>query len=329
MRSSIPVLTIAAAIALAACTGAPSPSGESTETTAAIPEVDIAELGAESIGVEPFADFAVSSGELAWVSGVNPGIVAYDATMTPVFQVETGTVWAALEFGFGAVWAPESTDDLQATTLLRIDATTGEVARFAVPARGIPPESSIAVTDNAVWALIEGVPWTLVALDPATGVTMLTVDLGEDSASAVRGGFGSLWVTRPSGVLERRDAVTGEIQAEIEIERSLTFLAIGPDSVWVINQLGNVFRVDPDSNEVVVTIEASPSGIIGGDIVATADAVWVQASDYLGVQIDPATNSVVQRVGPNEGSGSVAITDDGAVWITAHDVATLYRIPPG
>ena len=57
------------------------------------------------------------------------------------------------------------------------------------------------------------------------------------------------------------------------------------------------------------------------------DAVWVQATTRLGVEIDPLKNAVVQRVGPSEGSGSVAITADGAVWITAHDALKLYRIP--
>ncbi len=76
-------------------------------------------------------------------------------------------------------------------------------------------------------------------------------------------------------------------------------------------------------------ITANPNGIIGGDIVATADAVWVQANSVLGVQIDPSTNAVIQRVGPAKGSGGVAISADGAVWITAHDALRLYRIPPG
>ena len=63
-------------------------------------------------------------------------------------------------------------------------------------------------------------------------------------------------------------------------------------------------------------------------IVAGDEAIWVQADSRLAVQIDPADNTVVQRLVPAEGSGSIAITDDGAVWITAHDVLKLYRIPP-
>lgn len=315
---------------LGACAGvADQPSASPTASEP--PDVDISELDAQSITVEPFGDFLMSSGDLVWVSGVEPGIVAYDAAMAPVFQVETGTVWAALEFGHGFIWASEAADGGRATTLLRIDPATAEVTRFALPSPGVPEESSIAVTDDAVWAIIPpspGDPWTLVGLDPATGAVVRTLDAGTDTLAAVRGGFGSLWVTRPNGLLARIDPLSGEVDAEIELPASSTFLSVGPDAVWVMNQLGDLSRVDPATNEVVATIAANPSGISGGDIVASEDAVWLQANTRLAVQIDPATNAVVQRLTPPEGSGSVAITDDGAVWITAHDVHKLYRIPP-
>lgn len=331
------VLAVAALLLLTACAGpdagstADTPTASATEAGGA-PDVDIASLGAASIAVEPFADFAMSSGELVWVSGAAPGIVAYDAGMDAVLKVETGEVTAALAFGHGAVWAAETSAGGSATTLLRVDATTGAVQRFPVPAPGVPPESSIGVTDDAVWVAIpsadDGGAWTAHGLDPATGASVRSIDLGDDAVAAVRGGFGSVWVTRATGVLGRYDAMTGESRAEIALSRSSTFLSIGPDAVWVMNQLGEVARVDPRTDEVVATIEANPGGIIGGDIVATDDAVWLQATTRLGVEIDPATNEVVRRLVPAQGSGGVAVTDDGAVWFTAHDEEALHRIPP-
>ncbi|QAY74755.1 hypothetical protein ET445_16855 [Agromyces protaetiae] len=326
---AIALLLTAAGCADGASGPSPSPTASEPEEP---PDVDIGELGAESIEVEPFGDFLMSSGDLVWVSGVAPGIVAYDDTMSPVFQVETGTVWSALEFGHGYIWAAEAADDLQATALVRIAPADGTAVRFAVPSPGVPQESSIAVTEDAVWA---GIPpaadgaWSLVGLDPESGAVVHTFDAGSDAIAAVRGGFGSLWVTRPTGVLARFDPGTGELVAEIELPPSSTFLSVGPDAVWVMDQRGRVSKVDPETNEVSATIDANPLGIIGGDIVATADAVWLQATSRLAVEIDPATNAVVQRLLPAEGSGSVAVTADGAVWITAHDVLKLYRIPPG
>lgn len=328
--------TCVAVVALLAGCSAPQATGR-TPTSAPTdesgpPDVDVSQLGAESLTVEPFADFAMSSGDLVWVSGVDPGIVAYDADMDAVFSVEAGEVWAALEFGHGAIWASEAPTGQRATTLLKIDPATGGATRFSVPEPGIPQESSVAVTDGAVWVIVPGAApganGTLVGLDPASGQQIRTIDIGPDTAAAVRGGFGSLWLTRPTGLLERYNPETGASEAQIELALSSTFLSIGPDAVWVMNQLGEVARVDPATDTVVATIDAAPAGIAGGDIVAGDDAVWLQADTRLAVEIDPADDTVVQRLVPAQGSGSIAITDDGAVWITAHDVETLYRIPP-
>ena len=260
-------------LTVTSCAGsasAPSPSSTASDEP---PDVDIGDLDAESITVRPFGDFLMSSGDLVWVSGVTPGIVAYDDTMAPVFEVEAGAVWAGLEFGHGFVWSSEAPDGAEATTLLRIDPATGAATRFAVPSPGIPEESSIAVTADAVWAIIppQGADarWKLVGLDPASGAMIRTLDVGTDALAAVRGGFGSLWVTRPTGMLARIDPVSGDILAEIELPSSSTFLSVGPDAVWIMNQLGDVSRVDPVTNEVVATITANPNGIVGGDIVAT------------------------------------------------------------
>ena len=103
MRRSIAVAVLVASLfTVTSCAGqasAPSPTA-----TAEPPDVDIDDLGAESITVQPFGDFVMSSGDLVWVSGVAPGIVAYDHAMQAVFEVAAGTVWAALEFGHGYIW---------------------------------------------------------------------------------------------------------------------------------------------------------------------------------------------------------------------------------
>jgi hypothetical protein len=51
----------------------------------------------------------------------------------------------------------------------------------------------------------------------------------------------------------------------------------------------------------------------------------VRTSSELALRIDPATAAVTRRVGPAAGSGSVAIDGD-SVWISAHDVTTVWRI---
>ena len=74
-------------------------------------------------------------------------------------------------------------------------------------------------------------------------------------------------------------------------------------------------------------IRVSLGGISGGDIAATADAVWVRVTkDALAVLINPQTNAVVDRVGPSAGSGGIAVAD-ASVWITAHDRQSIWRLP--
>src|SRR6478735_6049751 len=167
-------LLLSGAAATAMMTSCSAPSSLPTATASAQPpDVDIAELDARSLTVQPFADFVMSSGDLVWVSGAAPGIVAYDQDMNAVFSVEAGVVSAALEFGHDAIWASEAQPGQRSTTLLKIDAGTGAATRFPIPEPGIPAESSIAVTDDAVWVIVPlsatNETWMLVGLDPDSG----------------------------------------------------------------------------------------------------------------------------------------------------------------
>jgi streptogramin lyase len=54
--------------------------------------------------------------------------------------------------------------------------------------------------------------------------------------------------------------------------------------------------------------------------------VWVRDTEQLVARIDPSTDRVTEWIGPSKGSGSVAV-GHGNVWISAHDVATIYRVP--
>ncbi len=76
--------------------------------------------------------------------------------------------------------------------------------------------------------------------------------------------------------------------------------------------------------QAVATILVSEIPVDGGDIAAGAGPSG-QISDSLVARIDPATNSVTQRIGRPAGSGSVA-ADNAAVWISAHDIDRIYRV---
>ena len=114
--------------------------------------------------------------------------------------------------------------------------------------------------------------------------------------------------------------------ATIAVGPAPRFLVIGEGSVWVMNQLdGTVSRVDPQTDKVTATIDVGDE-IYGGDIAAGGGSVWVRGGPALLARIDPARDLVIERYSPHPGSGSVA-ADDDAVWVSAHDVATIWRLP--
>jgi hypothetical protein len=88
---------------------------------------------------------------------------------------------------------------------------------------------------------------------------------------------------------------------------------------------GSVSHVDPATNTVKATIPAFDS-IQGGDIAVGGGSVWLRGGPDLLARIDPVTDTVATIYGPLAGSGSVA-ADDDAVWATAHDISTIWRLP--
>lgn len=149
-------------------------------------------------------------------------------------------------------------------------------------------------------------------------------------AAGVRFGFGSLWVTDPSSQdLTRLDPETGEVQATVAVDYGASFQDVSDDSVWVMNNsLGTVLRVDPATNSVVARVTVADGGVDGGDLTVGGGSVWARVSDALVVRVDPATNEVTARLGEPKGSGSAA-SDGRNLWVSAHDVFAVYRIPVG
>ncbi len=312
---------------------APARSSASSASAAPLPEAeDVTTLGTMTIQARPFPDFMLTVGDTVWVSGVEPGIVGYDSvTGQKRAAVQTGDVYLAMEAGHGALWAAEASDGRYPDTLLRIDPATGEVAfRAAAPEPGLKPESSLAVTDDAVWGIVgqfeEFTDRRLASFDPDTG-EVLDVVPAPEAAASVRGGFGSLWVSTAQSTVVRIDPADGTEQATIPTGSGSGFLTVTDDAVWVLNGGdGTVSRIDPDTDEVVATVQVSEGAISGGDIVGDDGSVWARTAKELAVEVDPATNEVVRVLGPAAGSGSIALSD-GAVWITAHDTFEVHRVP--
>jgi virginiamycin B lyase len=315
------------AVGCAAGTPTSAAAGGSTASPAgALPAPrDVGAVGGSSMKALGEPDWALGVGGGVWVAGVGTGLRRYDAA-TGATTDEQMLDWVCLgmDQGFGSVWAASCS--FEAPVLARLDPLSGAVrARIALPA---PPaqESSVGAGEGAVWLLTSD-GTHLLAIDPGSNAVRRSYP-APANAAAVRAGLGAVWVTGgASGRLLRLDPATGATVATVMVGRGAGFLALGPDAVWVLNTSdGTVSRVDPRTNAVTATITVASGAVDGGDIAAGADAVWVRVTDALAVRIDPKTNTVTERLGPRSGSGGVAIADRW-VWLTAHDVQTIWRLP--
>ena len=260
----------------------------------------------EAIVAEPDADWVALAAGVVWVAGVGDGIGRFDpdtGEARGAIRLPGTVICLAMDTGFGALWA----GDCNNRELLRVDARTGELtARIPLPA-GLVEEGSVAVGDDGVWLLQRTGPMTLVGIDPSSNSVASSIP-APTGAAAVRSGFGSLWVTDPAqGAVHRISPTSGQVLASIEVGRGPRFLAVGEGAIWTLDAWsGTVTRVDPGSDSAVATILVSEIPVDGGDIAVGGGAVWARVSDSLVARIDPATNSVTQRIGRPAGSGSVA-----------------------
>lgn len=288
-----------------------------------MPMTDIASAGGAHFEIAGALDWLLVVEGVAWAMGDAP-LTRIDASGNVLSTTKLpGSVCLAPDQGFGSVWAATC----GAPNLVRLDPATGAIqATVPLPVADVHVEGSIGVSADAVWA-ISADGQTLVKVDPVSNTVSGTYP-APDGAVAVRGGFGSLWISAPTrDTLYRSDPNDGRVIATITVGRGPRFLTVGATAVWTLNQAdGTVSHVDPATNTVQANIRVDPGVIDGGDIASSAGAVWARVTRSLIVRIDANSDAVTANYGPASGSGSVA-ADDSAVWVTAHDSNSVWRLP--
>jgi YVTN family beta-propeller protein len=279
------------------------------------------EAGATQLDVPGGRDWLILAGGSAWAA--SDGVDRLDGSTGEVRRSLSlpGPTCLAMDAGYGAVWVGVCGTPM----LMRVDARTARItAKVPLEVSDLLEESSVAAGAAGVWAL--SADGQLVTLDPRTN--RVSVHRAPAGATALRAGFGALWVTSyDAGSLLRVDPARRKVVARIAVGAGPRFLAVGEGGIWVLNQFdGTVSRVDPGTNTVTATITVSDAAVEGGDIAAGGGSVWARVSDSLVARIDPGTNKVVARYGPSAGSGSVA-ADHEAVWVSAHDINAIWRLP--
>lgn len=302
----------------------PAPPASEASTVPAIEAVAIEDAGAVRFDVVGEPDWLTLAG--GSVFAYTTGVGRFDATTGELLgttDVGGQSICLAMDAGFGSVWV-----GLCGTpSLVRIDPATGDVqATIPLPVSDLLEESSVAAGEGGVFLVAKSKD-QIVKVDPSTNTVAAVFDV-PPGATAARAGFGSLWVTHSAlDVVSRLDPATGEVIASIDVGNGPRFLAIGTDGVWVMNQAGgSLSKIDPATETVVATVQVNDGPIEFGDIAVGGGSVWTRISDHLLARVDEASNRVTQFYDPASGSGSVA-ADDEAVWLSAHDVNSMWRLP--
>jgi len=321
---------IAAVVALCGCGGSGA-AEQATETRsvaatteAAAGEQDIEEAGATPIAIT--GDWLSQGAGAIWLSNP-PTREIYRLDPDSGETVATVQVpqlpCAASDFGFGALW----TATCDEPGLAKIDPATDRVTAhlpLRVGAVDEGGEASVAADEGAVWVVLHG--GVVARVDPSSLRVVARIPVRQGSV-AVRAGEGAVWVTNPlNSIVQKIDPATNRVVATATVGPTPRFLAVGEGGVWTLNQAdGSVTRLDPATGEVAATIPAQVAGG-GGDITTGGGSVWLRGAAYLLTEIDPGSNEVATRYGPSSGSGGVIVATD-AVWLSAHDVGTVWRLP--
>src|SRR5215469_496693 len=112
-------------------------------------------------------------------------------------------------------------------------------------------------------------------------------------------------------------------------------MAADSTAAWVYNgETGNLFRIDPKTNQIVATISVGlgcPRHAPCGQVAIGQGAVWVMAgAESKLVRVDPQTNQIVTSIAfpvAQNPSLNVFVTP-GAVWVTDYYDNTIFRLDP-
>jgi predicted Ser/Thr protein kinase len=200
---------------------------------------------------------------------------------------------------------------------------------------------ALALAVGLVLATKDGPPPTV---PPATPIGVVRIDVTSSrvtlSARDVRAGWdlvaaeGALWETGPDGLVKRNER-TGEVEKVFDIGSETNVLKAGFGAIWVTVSVPpdkvHLVRVDPATDEIVETVDVSPSPTGGNGINWVAidrQSVWVLTGEGTLWQIDPITHRVAQRYDKITAPDSHMTVGGGFVWLSNTLTDAITRLDP-
>ena len=182
-------------------------------------------------------------------------------------------------------------------------------------------------------------PNSLAVIDPLGDRVVAAVAVGA-RPGAVAFGSGSLWTANlDDQTVSRIDPRTLRVLRAVALEGPPTGIAAAGDGLWVVQANVNpdattsssisVAHIDPefDALEPGVRIgNVIPDG--PGAVAAQGSSIWVAPSTGLLTRFTAATGQVTKRLDPNASPAGIALTDDGAAWLTDSEADEVVRVDP-
>jgi YVTN family beta-propeller protein len=284
-----------------------------------------------------------------WVAGhhsqtvyrIDPGTDRVIASIkVEVPGQETGL--GAVVVGPHGVWVPVAG---QPNQLWRIDPSTNQVT-FKVPMDGA---AGLSDGPDGLWADIDpqngsATRRQLLQLDPDTGKTLRTVDLGpglndvNQYTTDLEYGLGSLWVVVGNQELARVDPSTGKVIATIHTPDhpfGYATLAFAGNDVFIAQSDRTVARVDAATNCVdgVVYLGADINPPMFGapelSVFGAPQGLYVSFDRGVLALIDPVQLTVRKSVRFDEQNAvGTSAFGFGSVWFTTFKNDTVLRVKP-
>jgi YVTN family beta-propeller protein len=180
---------------------------------------------------------------------------------------------------------------------------------------------------------------SLAAIDPASDHVVGALAVGT-RPRAIAFASRSLWTANlDDQTISRIDPGTMRVRRTITLAGPPTGIAAAADGLWVVQSNVNpdanaassisVARIDPEFDTLLPGVRIGnviPDG--PGAVAAQGKSIWVAPSTGLLTRFTAATGAVTERLDPNASPAGIAITGDGAIWLTDSEADDVVRVDP-